>query len=162
MTIERIPALDQATRELRLHGMGPVLQWQPLLQGLAGHVRSRDQAVAAKRDSAKGKRWIGIGIALLVGIAAGFLFKHFMPGLVIAGIGVGAVALLIRVPKADYVGPERADFVRRLVDDLAKIAPASTVGLSAQLDGRHGVPAVALKSSSTMERGEREDAWLRG
>jgi hypothetical protein len=160
---ERIPAFEQASRELRLHGMGPIADWQPVVAKLHEHIRARDAALAAQRGSAKTKRWIGVAVVLIPAVFL-LLKVHPVAGIAAAILGIVAVFLIVKLPKPDFIGTERAEFVSRLVQDLAGIAPEASIGLSAQLDSRHGVPSVALPGglSATTKRGEREDAWLRG
>ena len=157
----RVPTLAQAGRELRLHGAGGMAEWQALLGQLAAHVRARDEALTARRKSAKFKRFGLAGIVVLAAVVLAWK-SEIVVGVVAAIAGIWAVFALMKLPGADYVGMERIDFVRRIVDALAAIAPSGSVRLAAQLNAARSIPAVVLPGGIGVERGEREDAWLRG
>jgi hypothetical protein len=159
----RLPALAQAMKELRVHGAADCAQWRTLLGQLAAHVRSRDAALARSRRSANMMRIVGVVVVAIVGFYIAFKFHPFA-GVVVAIAGGALAFVLIKLPKAAFIGMERIDFVRRIVDELGTLVPEGRIGLSAHLDSGHGIPAVALPGGLRQAdvRGEREDAWLRG
>jgi hypothetical protein len=157
----RVPTLAQAVRELRLHGAGGMAEWQTLLGQLAAQVQARDDALTARRSSAKLKRLGVAGIVVIAAMVLAWKTEIFVgAGAAIAGIWADFV--LMKLPGADYVGTERINFLRKIVDALAAIAPGGNVRLAAQLNAARSIPEVALPRGSGTERGEREDAWLRG
>ena len=166
--VTRVPTLEQAARELRLHGAGAMAEWQALLGPLAVQVRAQDQAVAAWRKSAKRKQVVAAAIAavaaLCLGLAGVFVIglAAIILGVAVALAGIFAARLFIKMPDANFTGTERIDFVRGLVDAIAAVAPDGRLRLAAQLDSGRSVPEVAPPSQPGEARGEREDAWLRG
>lgn len=160
-TATRVPSLAQAVRELRLHGAGSIAEWQALLGPLAAQVRARDDALMARRKTARLKRFGAAGIVVL---AAFILASKIEIAIVMvaAVVGILAVFALMKLPPAEFAGTERIDFLRAIVDALATIAPSGNVRLAARLNSAGGVPAVTLPRGVGEARGEREDAWLRG
>jgi hypothetical protein len=160
---EHVPDVAQAMRELRLHGTGSLGQWKELVGPLAAEIKARDEALNAKRSSATAKRWAGAGGALALAIVIG-VFTHFVVGIAVFLAGVVVAIKLVPVPPPEYAGTERIEFVGKLVDSFGANAPNARLRLVVNLNASRGVPHVALPSGfgEATERGEREDAWMRG
>lgn len=151
-----------AGESYELKGVAPVGVWKQRILEATQRIHARDQALRDLRKAAKKKRTIAIVVA--VAIAAVVAIFMVPVGVVVGIAGAIAAAAVFKPPAPDFVGEERAAFVRELVALLADIAPGAPVRLSAQLDARRAVPAAALPSGSSDAEvvQEKKESWLQG
>jgi hypothetical protein len=160
-----------------LKGVAPVEEWRGRVEALGVQIHTRDKELAKQRAAVKKKRNIAVGAAVAAGIGAvvagigagvadvGGGFARLWPvGFVLAMGGAFAANLLFKPPPGDFIGEERAIFVRELLALLADIAPKGPLVLAAQLDARRGMPPAELPSGSdnALVSQEKKEAWLSG
>ena len=155
--------MAQGTGLLELKGSARIGEWKQRIQAAAGAIHAHDAALAQKRAAVKKKRYVAIAVAVAIGIAVMF----FAPVPVGIGIGIaGAIGAVFafKPPPADFIGEERATFVRELVALLADIAPNGPLQMAAQLDTRLGVPPAELPAGSdnALVAREKKEPWLSG
>jgi hypothetical protein len=145
-----------------LKGVAPVEEWKKRIAGLSAQIHARDTALAQRRAAVKKKRNIAIG-AVVVAAMAG-LAVMWPVGVAIGIAGAIAINLKLKPPPADFVGEERAIFVRDLVALLSDVAPSGALELAAQLDARRGLPPAELPkgSDNAIVTQERKEDWLSG
>src|SRR5262245_50196026 len=146
----------------QLKGTALIEEWQRRLDATARQIAAHDRELEHARSQRKTLRTILFGASALAGVA--IALWNAPAGILVAGVCLGVTFLLAKVPKADHVGSERAEFVRALLRTLAGIAPRSKVTLTAQLDARHALPHVELPSGSGDARVSDKcaDVWLTG
>jgi hypothetical protein len=154
--------MANAENSYELKGVAPVGVWKQRILEASQRIHARDDALARQRKAVKKKRTTGY-VVTAVAAAAGF-FVAAPVGIGIAIAGAIAVTVLFKPPAPDFVGEERAAFVRELIALLADIAPGAPVRLAAQLDARRAVPAAALPGGSGDAEvvQEKKEAWLQG
>jgi len=146
-----------------LKGVAPVEEWKKRIAGLSAQIHARDTELKRKRSAMKKKRNIAMGVAVAIGAAIG-LWTHPVAGIVVAIAGMIGAAFAFKPPAADFVGEERAIFVRDLVALLSDVAPGGALKLAAQLDARRGLPPAELPggSDNAIVSKEKKEDWLSG
>ena len=146
-----------------LKGVAPVEEWKKRVAALNGQIYARDMELKKKRAEVKKKRTIAIVVAVVIGAGLGF-WIHPVAGIAVAIAGAIAAAFAFKPPPPDFIGEERAIFVRDLVALLADIAPRGELKLAAQLDARRGVPPAELPkgSDNALVTQEKKEDWLSG
>ena len=154
--------MAEGTGTLELKGIAPVEEWRQRIQAVAAQIHAHDTALADRRAAVKKKRLIAIGAAVAIGLVAGIFVPPLGVGIALVG-AIGAF-FAFKLPPADFIGEERAVFVRELVDQLADIAPKGALRLAAQLDARRAVPPAELPSGfgDALINKEKIEAWLSG
>jgi len=146
----------------QLNGIRRIDHWKARLERAGREIRGRDALLKKKRAEAKNRRIA----ACLTGLLPGGALAFWNPpvGVFAALAGAFAGYWLVKIPKADFIGAERIDFVSTLVNELALIAPKSRISLSASLDARHAMPTAMLPggwNNAEVVR-ERAEKWLKG
>lgn len=152
-----------AEESYELKGVAPVGVWKQRILEATQRIHARDQALRDLRKAAKKKRTMAIAGAVAIAIPVA-IFVAMPAGIAVGIAGAIGAAFVFKPPAPDFVGEERAAFVRELVALLADIAPGAPVRLAAQLDARRAVPAAALPSGSddAQVAKETKEAWLQG
>ena len=145
-----------------LKGVAPVEEWKKRVAALNGQIHARDTELKQQRAAVKKKRNIAIAAVVVAGMAG--LAILWPVGVAIAIVGAIVINLRLKPPPADFIGEERAIFVRDLVALLADIAPKGALKLAAQLDARRGVPPAELPkgSDNAIVVQEKKEDWLSG
>ena len=146
-----------------LKGVAPVEEWKKRIAALSAKIHARDKELKQKRAAMKKKRYIAMGVAVAIGAGVGF-WVHPFAGIALAIAGMIVAGYVFKPPPADFVGEERAIFVRDLVALLSDIAPNGALKLAAQLDARRGLPPAELPkgSDNAIVTREKKEDWLSG
>lgn len=117
-----------------------------VVAGIAGRLTSR---VPVRALIGPGLALVGVGLLLMRGLTAGSSWTHLIPGLIIAGIGVGFINPPLASTAVGVVQPQRSGMASGINSTFRQVGIATGIALLGTLFSNRLTSAVAARTAGT-------------